>query len=91
MGMLEKQNSLEALLRYASILTEKFPERLTACFAENLQRKMNQAYNANAYRAAVGYLSNLKRLPGGETAAQELADTWRKTYPRRRSMLEALN
>lgn len=90
MTKLEKQGDLSSVLRYTSLLQDRFPQRLTACFAQKLQRKMDQSYEAKGYRRTVEYLTNLQRLPGGEEAAKTMAERWRSAHPRRRSMLEAL-
>lgn len=91
MTELEKSASLDSILKYAALLQPRFPERLTACFAHNLQLQMNRAYDPKGYRRAVEYLTNLQRLPGGRAAAKAMAEKWRSEHPRRRSMLEALD
>lgn len=90
MTELEKSASLDSILKYATLLQPLFPERLTSCFAHNLQLQMDRAYDPKGYRRAVEYLTNLQRLPGGREAAKAMAEKWRSEHPRRRSMLEAL-
>ncbi|MDO5401703.1 MAG: hypothetical protein Q4F17_12175 [Eubacteriales bacterium] len=88
---LEKSASRDSILKYATLLQSPFPERLTNCFANNLQFQMDRAFEPKGYRRAVEYLTNLQRLPGGRDAAKAMAEKWRSEHPRRRSMLEALD
>ena len=75
--------------KFAGILGEKYPKETLKFYVDCLREEMKGATQKN-YRELVKRLKRLGRLPGGEEAATRIAQEWRTTYYRRRSLLQEL-
>ena len=76
---------------YEGLLVDDHPELLVAWYAEDARKSMGSyAAGRKAYRAAAERLRHLAGLPGGADSAQEIADEWKRMYPRRPAMFEEL-
>lgn len=76
---------------YEGLLVVDHPELLVAWYAEDARKSMGSyAAGRKAYRAAAEKLHHLASLPGGAEPALELADEWKRMYPRRPAMFEEL-
>ena len=76
--------------RYADKLVKRYPEEIRTFYLKELRNQMNRADNRNRYRDTAARLKHLTKYIGGKTAAQELANEWKRTYDRRRAMLDEL-
>lgn len=76
---------------YEDLLVVDHPELLVAWYAEDARRSM-EGYmpGRKAYQTAAEKLHHLASLPGGAEPALELADEWKRMYPRRPAMFEEL-
>ena len=81
--------SMEYMDKFAGTLGEKYPEEVREFYVDCLREAMKPATQKDYYEL-VRRLKRLGRLPGGADAANSLAQEWRATYPRRRSLLAEL-
>ena len=76
---------------YEDLLLAERPDLLVAWYAKDARQSMvNYAAGRKAYQTAARKLRHLASLPGGEGPAREIAEEWKRTYPRRAAMLEEL-
>lgn len=75
--------------KFAGTLGERYPKETLKFYVDCLRESMTGATQRN-YTELVKRLKWLGRLPGGEEAAANIAQEWRTTYPRRRSLLQEL-
>lgn len=90
MEYIEERMDLRVLEQYEEVLLGQFPQRCTAVYEHRLALAMRNASDRKAYRTAVHMLSKLKNYPDGEAKARKIAQGWKMTYPRRKSMLDEL-
>ena len=82
--------SVYALDRYEEILKPKYPDELRDAYADCLKSEMSEADSRKEYRRIVKYLPKIALYAGGSKIATEIAGAFRRTYPRRRAMLDEL-
>lgn len=76
---------------YEDLLVADYPDMLVTWYAEDARRTMGSyAAGRKAYRKSAEKLRHLASLPGGVEPAREIADEWKRMYPRRPAMLEEL-
>ncbi len=90
MERIEADTDLYNLQQYENLLKMKFPLRCAAVYQTYLHQAMDQASNRKAYWSVIQVLKKLKKYPEGNAKAQEVAEQWKLTYPRRTSMLDEL-
>lgn len=90
MARIEAHTDTHNLERYESLLKKEFPQRCIAVYQTYLYPAMDRASNRKAYWSVIQTLKKLKKYPDGKTAAQVIAEQWKKVYPRRTSMLDEL-
>lgn len=81
---------LQDLDSWAPTLQKHFPDQVRQAYEEVLQRKMGVASDRKQYARLIAYLRKLGTDASGKARAAALANNWRQTYPRRRSMLDEL-
>ena len=81
--------SMEFVDRFADTLSKKYPDEIREFYVGSLREAMKSATQKN-YHELVKRLKRMGRLPGGADAAKDIAQEWRATYPRRRSLLQEL-
>ena len=81
--------SMSFMDRFADTLGEKYPNETREFYVNCLREEMKEATQKN-YHELVKRLKRLGRLPGGAEAAANIAQEWRVTYYRRRSLLQEL-
>ena len=81
--------SMAFMDKFAETLGGKYPDEVREFYVGCLWAEMEQATQRN-YRELVKRLKRLGHLPGAAEAAASLAQEWRVTYPRRRSLLQEL-
>lgn len=72
-------------------LKQRFPQEVLDFYLDYLRARMLEVSNRKAYYALILYLKKAAHYPNGGPAAQALANEWRKTFPRRSSLLDELN
>lgn len=90
MDRIEVHADIHALERYENLLKKDFPQRCILVYETYLHQAMNRASNRKAYWSVIQTLKKLRKYPEGKTAAQAIAEQWKKKYPRRTSMLDEL-
>ena len=81
--------SMSFMDRFAKTLGEKYPEKTLKFYVDCLREEMKGATQRN-YHELVKRLKRLGSLPEGAEAAASMAQEWRTTYSRRRSLLQEL-
>ena len=95
-GCLDRlMNGVEAcgytyLKTYRKKLEEIYPERCLAILVKTADEDAEAANKRQDYQHVARVLRWMRKYPGGEEKAAELAEKYRATYPRRRAMLEEL-
>ena len=90
MMRIEARTDIYSLERYETILKTEFTERCRNVYLTYLRPAMGRASNRKAYWSVIQILKKLRKYPDGEIVAQNLADEWKKQYPRRSSMMDEL-
>lgn len=75
---------------YEPELIHRYPDRCLVVLVEAANYSVEQAKNRRDYRYIAKYLKWMMRYPGGREKAAELAENYRKRYPRRRAMIDEL-
>lgn len=76
---------------YEKVLKKYYPERCMKILAKNADTEMERATERKGYRKVARILNKIKKYPEGTALAQELAQKYRKTYPRRPALWEELS
>lgn len=76
--------------RYESLLMKEFPQRCANLLIRNLESAMKRAYDRNAYQSLMQMLKKLLKYPDGQSTAQQIADAWKREYPRRSALLDEM-
>ena len=90
MDLAAQDSTCRLLDRYEKILVRHFPEEVRVRMAAYLRRAMQEANNRHQYYTLIQRLKKLKKYPQGQSLAFEIAQEWRETYKRRRSLLDEL-
>lgn len=84
--------AFRVLLENEKLLLKDHAPRVVEINRAHVERLMGGcASGRKAYQAAIKELDRLRRLPGGEGPAREVAEAWRAAYPRRRALMEELD
>lgn len=75
---------------YEKVLRERYPERCLKILAINADDEMKLATQRKGYRKVARVLRKMLKYPGGEAVAKDLAEKYRKEYPRRPALWEEL-
>ena len=75
---------------YEKVLRERYPERCLMILAMKADEEMELATQRKGYRKVARVLKKMLGYPGGESVAKELAEKYRKEYPRRPALWEEL-
>ena len=78
------------LEHYGDLLFPLYPERCLKVMANAADNLAAESKNRHDYRRVAGMLRKICRYPGGREIAGELAEKYRKQYPRRPAMLDEL-
>lgn len=90
MAVIERRKSIPLLKSYETVLKKAFPQRCVAVYERHLRSVMATATDRKAYREAVRVLKDLRKYPDAKPLAQQIAEQWKSTYPRRTSMHDEL-
>ena len=78
------------LKTYRKKLEGIYPERCLAILIKTADEDAEAANKRQNYQHVARVLRWMRKYPGGEKKAAELAEKYRAAYPRRRAMLEEL-
>lgn len=79
-----------SLETYEGELMQRYPERCLEVLVKAADREAENSKNRKDYRHIAGYLKWMWRYPNGRKRAAELAEIYRKRYPRRIAMIDEL-
>lgn len=75
---------------YEKVLREKMPERVIRIYTDYLWEAAERANDRKKYQYLMSYLKKISKCAGGEAAARNIADIWKRTYKRRTAMMDEL-
>ena len=75
---------------YEKVLREKMPERVIRIYTDYLWEAAERANDRKKYQYLMSYLKKISKCAGGEVAARNIADIWKRTYKRRTAMMDEL-
>ena len=78
------------LKEYRKLLEGKYPERCLAILMKTADKDAERANKRQDYQHVARILRWMRKYPGGEEKAADLAAKYREAYPRRRAMIEEL-
>lgn len=82
--------SFSRFTSYEAELRNWNPQRTLTYYTEILKREMDAATQRKHYRHLIRHLEEMKAYPGGESAAQKLADYWYGYHKNRPAMKDEL-
>lgn len=88
--MMDTAERAGAFYGYEKVLRERYPERCLKILAMNADDEMELATQRKGYRKVARVLKKMLEYPGGEAVAKDLAEKYRKEYPRRPALWEEL-
>lgn len=89
MEQVRKDPDLREIERYEKYLANDYGPELVEFYAKGIKEYLAQNTGRGYYKTACQYLKHMAGIGGGKQA-QELAETLRKTYPKRKALLEEL-
>lgn len=75
---------------YEKVLKKLYPHRSLAIYVYHADMAMEEARDRRGYRKVKRVLKKILTYPGGTETAAQLAEKYRKKYPRRTSLIEEL-
>ena len=88
--MLKENVSLQNIENDEKYLSKDYAQELIQLYSERLLKYVDRNMGRNHYQTACRYLRRMKKL-GGNEKVNELIDYFRKTYPKRKALLDELN
>ena len=88
--MLQENVSLQNIENNEKYLSQNYVQELTQLYSERLVKYVDRNMGRNHYQTACRYLRRMKKL-GGNEKVNELIEHFRKTYPKRKALLDELN
>ncbi len=88
--MLKENVSLQNIENNEKYLSKDYAQELTQFYSERLVKYVDRNMGRNHYQTACRYLRRMKKL-GGNEKVNELIEYFRKTYPKRKALLDELN
>lgn len=82
--------NLSAVETYEDVLKPLYPRQLLGKYIKTAKEMAQRTGTRKHYRQIVAVLNQMVAYRGGLSAATDLIETWRQTYPRRPAMLEEL-
>jgi len=79
------------LTRFEDALAESYAEQIAALYREQLLDDLARASTRKGYQRALITLKRIKRLPGGDSRAAEVARKVESLYPKRTALLDELS
>jgi len=88
--MLKENVSLQNIENNEQYLSKDYSQELIQLYRERLLKYMERNMGRNHYQTVCRYLRRMKKL-GGNEKVNELVEHFRKTYPKRKALLDELN
>ncbi len=88
--MLEENASMQNIENNEKYLLQEYAQELIQLYSERLVKYVDRNLGRNYYQTACRYLRRMKKL-GGNEKVNELIEHFRKTYPKRKALLDELN
>ncbi len=88
--MLKENVSLQNIENNEQYLSKDYAQELIQLYSERLLKYVERNMGRNHYQTACRYLRRMKKL-GGNEKVNELIEHFRKTYPKRKALLDELN
>ncbi|WP_299001340.1 hypothetical protein [uncultured Dialister sp.] len=88
--LMEAAENMHDFGNYEKLLKELYPDRSLAIYVYHADAAMEDARDRRGYRKVKRILKKMLTYPHGPETAAQLAEKYRKTYPRRTSLLEEL-
>ena len=88
--MLKENVSLENIENNEQYLSKDYSQELIQLYSERLQLYLERNMGRNHYQTVCRYLRRIKKI-GGNQKVNELVEHFRKTYPKRKALLDELN
>lgn len=88
--MLKESVSLQNIENNEQYLSKDYSQELIQLYSERLLKYMERNMGRNHYQTVCRYLRRMKKL-GGNEKVNELVEYFRKTYPKRKALLDELN
>ena len=88
--LLKENTSLENIESNENYLSKDYSQELIELYSERLIRYVDRFIGRNHYQTACRYLRRMKKL-GGNEKANELIEYFKKTYPKRKALLDELS
>ena len=85
------QPGIYTLEKYESALVEQYPEQVLSKYEEFLQKSACNTATRKTYRKWVGLLIHMKKIKGGKSCVDKIADSWRSSYSNRPAMMQELD
>ena len=88
--MLKENASMQNIENNEKYLSQDYAQELIQLYSERLVKYVDRNMGRNHYQTACRYLRRMKKL-GGNEKVNELIEHFRKTYPKRKALLDELN
>lgn len=88
--LMEAAEKVHDFGKYEKQLKKLFPDRSLAIYVYHADTAMEEARDRRGYRKVKRVLKKMMTYPGGPETAAQLAEKYRKQYPRRTSLIEEL-
>ncbi|MEH6656868.1 SWIM zinc finger family protein [Leeuwenhoekiella marinoflava] len=88
--LLKENTSLENIESNENYLSKDYSQELIELYSERLIKYVDRFIGRNHYQTACRYLRRMKKL-GGNEKANELIEYFKKTYPKRKALLDELS
>ncbi|MDB4335183.1 hypothetical protein OAA06_02355, partial [bacterium] len=88
--LLKQNTSLQNIEENEAHLSADYSPELIELYSERLINYVDQYIGRNHYQTACKYLRRMKKL-GGSKRVEELANGFRKNYPKRKALLDELD
>ncbi|MDD6043819.1 MAG: SWIM zinc finger family protein [Eubacteriaceae bacterium] len=88
--MIVDSGSVYLLDMYEKVLKRKYPDTVRDIYAKFIRRYAATASNRKAYQALMPYMKKIRKYPGGEDLANQIAQEWKSVYRRKPAMMDEL-
>ena len=90
MEEVKNRNSIAILDKYERDLRKLYGCEIRDIYADYVRSEMVRASSRNRYNHIIQDLRKIRRYEGGRELASDIAEKWKKEYPRRSAMLDEL-
>lgn len=87
---IQRKGHLYDLDRYEKGLKKQYPIEVRDIYIDFVYKEAESVADRKHYKELMKYLKKIAAYPDGKKKVQEIAQTWRTLYKRRRAMMEEL-